>query len=315
MVKPRRDKQIRYRVKEYLHFGKAERNAILIVVFLTIVLAFIPRIHARFMQPELVSDPAFIREAEAFLAKQQEDELKEPAFDYSRPDHSALSARFSPFPFDPNTLDAAGWQRLGFSSRQAAAVVRYRDKGAVFRNKEDLKKLFVVDDDIYEILEPYVRINSVETAITTTGKDEVAAKFRPLDESRLVELNSADSAGLTRVRGIGPAFARRIIRYREKLGGFSGPDQLGEVYGLDSSRLVLIKQGVFADSDLVRKLNINVAGMQELRDHPYIDYYIAKAIIDRRIRKGPFSSASQLREIPLIYEELYERLNPYISVE
>jgi len=314
-VKPRKDKQFRYRVKEYLHFGKAERNAILIVVFLTIILAFIPRIHARFMKPEPVSDPAFSREAEAFLAMRQEDEPKKQSFDYNRPDHSALSARFSPFPFDPNTLDAAGWQQLGFSSRQAAAVVRYRDNGAVFRKKEDLKKLFVVDDDIYEILEPYVQIKAGETAMPANGNNETIPKTRPVDESRLVELNSADSAGLTRVRGIGPAFARRIVRYREKLGGFSGPDQLGEVYGMDSSRLVLIKQGVFADSDLVQKLNINTAGMQELRDHPYIDYYIAKAIIDRRIRKGPFSSPSQLKEIPLIYEELFEKLNPYIAVE
>jgi len=303
------------RLKEYFHFGKSERNAILIVILLVVILVLVPRIYSKYRTPEPFSDGSFAAEIDAFLKQEASvAQADQHSFDFIRPDRSALKERFHPFDFDPNTLDHAGWVRLGFTEKQAGSILKFREKGGRFFKKEDLRKLYAVNDEIYALLEPFVRIESSRSP--AAGNENQPERSYPLNRfaDEQTELNSSDSAGLVKVRGIGPAFARRIIRYREKLGGFSDARQLLEVYGMDSVKFSQISKGVFADASLIRKVNINTATMDELRAHPYIDYYIAKAIIDKRIRKGSYASPDELLEIPLIYEDLYFKLRPYLTV-
>ncbi len=303
------------RLKEYFHFGKSERNAILIVILLVVFLVLVPRIYSKYRTPVPFSDGSFAAEIDAFLKQEASvAQADQHSFDFTRPDRSAARERFHPFDFDPNTLDHAGWVRLGFTEKQAGGILKFREKGGRFFKKEDLRKLYAVSDEIYALLEPFVRIESAHNP--ASGLEKQPERSYPLSRTadEHAELNSSDSAGLVKVRGIGPAFARRIIRYREKLGGFSDARQLLEVYGMDSIRFSQISKGVFADASLVRKININTANMDELRAHPYIDYYIAKAIIDKRIRKGSYASPDELLEIPLIYEDLYFKLRPYLTV-
>ncbi len=304
------------KIKEFLHFGKSERRAIGVLI-VAILLAFLLPLYLKSLkEPTHLDSDAFASEIDEFLKKSERTAAADQReFDFSRPDKSAAIDRIKPFPFDPNVLDEKGWVKLGFTPRQAASIIKYRDKGAKFRVKKDLKKLFMVDEDIYGLLEPYILLEDKlgETTFKSAGDAKITTK-REFSPDR-TEINGADSSALVRVRGIGPTFAKRIIRYREKLGGFSDIGQLQDVYGIDSARFIQIEQHLTIDQKLIKKINVNTASLDELRSHPYIDYYIAKAIVDKRIQKGAFNELAELKEIPLIYESLFYKLSPYLTVD
>lgn len=303
---------------EYLSYGKSERIAIIAVILLIVFLFLLPSMYSRFQKPSQVYDySSFDKQIAEFLKNEETYANADPGgFDFTNPDKEIVKHKIAPFQFDPNSLDEAGWKKLGFTEKQATGILKYRDKGGRFRKKEDLKKLFVVNEEIYKLLEPFIEISEtrVEPDQRTEAGDKPSYSFTNSTTRYQVELNSADSAELVKVYGIGPATARRILRYREKLGGFFSAEQLKEVAGIDSARFEMIKDGVFADGDVVNKIEINLLSVTELRQHPYIDYYIAKAIVDRRIKKGFYTSPDELREIPLIYEALFMKLSPYISI-
>jgi len=306
-----------HHLTEYLSFGKSERLAIVSVIILILLLVFFPALYRSLYHPVQAYDPAFEKEIASFIRQEENaTESDSENFDYSNPDREVLHRNIRPFLFDPNTLDKQGWIKMGFSEKQASGIIKYRDKGGIFRKKEDMKKLYAVSADVFIILEPFIEIAEKNRLPekTTSGDRNVVFATTTLPERYKAELNSADSLELVKVYGIGPATARRIIKYRKRLGGFAAVDQLREVSGIDSARFEMIRDGVFTDPDVVEKIEINKASISQLRQHPYIDYYIAKAIVDRRIKKGAFKSPEELLEIPLIQEALFEKLKPYISV-
>ncbi len=302
---------------DYLTYGKSERVAIVAVILLIVFLLLLPSFYFRFRKPVQVYDSSFDQEIADFLKKEESYATAgQTGFDFTDPEKEIVKHKMTPFQFDPNNLDKEGWKKLGFTEKQAIGIIKYRDKGGKFRKKEDLKKLYVVNEEVYKMLEPFIVLDERRQAESQKTEAEHQPSYAGNNKTvkYQVELNSADSTELVRVYGIGPATARRILRYREKLGGFASNEQLRDVTGIDSARYEMIKDGVFADAEVIRKIDINTASIIALRQHPYIDYYIAKAIVDRRIRKGAFTSADELKEISLIYDALYVKLKPYISI-
>ena len=129
----------------------------------------------------------------------------------------------------------------------------------------------------------------------------------------VVELNSADTGELQLLRGIGPVYASRIVRYRERLGGYVRKEQLLEVYGMDEERYAGIAEHIEVDTGLVRKLDINTASVAELKSHPYLDYYQARAIVSFRERAGGYNTMADLLFVNLIDEETIKKLRGYIQ--
>ncbi len=130
----------------------------------------------------------------------------------------------------------------------------------------------------------------------------------------VVDLNLADTLDLQEVRGIGPAYARRIVAYRDRLGGFVHKAQLMEVWGIDSAAYSRIEPGVVLSSSPLRLMNINQLSIQELKKHPYLDYYQAKEIVRYREQYGAFEAKSDLKKVNLIDGDTYCRIAPYLSV-
>jgi DNA uptake protein ComE-like DNA-binding protein len=128
-------------------------------------------------------------------------------------------------------------------------------------------------------------------------------------------LNSADTNDLKELRGIGSGFARRIVAYREKLGGFVRKEQLREIWGIDSMLYALVSPQVTIDATNIRKININAVPLDILKKHPYLDYYLAKEIVKYREKYGAFAATGDLRRVNLIDEETYNRIKPYLTVE
>lgn len=132
-------------------------------------------------------------------------------------------------------------------------------------------------------------------------------------DTLLVDINTADTSRLQQLRGIGPVFASRIVRYRNSLGGFTSVDQLLEVYGMSYERFSDIAPHIVASPSNIRKISINDASLAQLRQHPYLDYHQALAIIDYRKNVGPIHNADDLLKINLIDLPTARKISPYIQ--
>lgn len=131
----------------------------------------------------------------------------------------------------------------------------------------------------------------------------------------IIELNSADTLILKKVPGIGSTFARRIIKYRQLLGGFYSPEQLSEVYGIDDERYTALLPWFISDTALIHKLPINSLCEDSLRRHPYISYQQAKIIVRLRKQKGRLSGWENLHLLEEFSEKDQQKLMYYLSFE
>lgn len=131
---------------------------------------------------------------------------------------------------------------------------------------------------------------------------------------KIIEINSADSLTLLDLPGIGPVFAKRIIKYRQMLGGFAYPEQLKEVYGMDSARMSGLINQIRIDTSGIRKMDINKATFKELLAHPYLEYEQVKAIARFRDKKGRLVSPGELWAAGVLADSLWNCLSHYLIV-
>ncbi len=192
---------------------------------------------------------------------------KPPYYNKKRGYDKEIAAESTPevsrelFEFDPNTVSHGELVRLGLTDGQASVIIKYRERGGVFRKKEDLKKIYVLPDGFYERVEGCVRI---------AGKTE---------DKPVVELNGADSLTLLSLPGIGPYFASKILDFRRRTGGFAYTSQLMDIKGIDNEKFNLLKDKISADSALIVKRDLSAANQSELSRNPYIGSYLARSII------------------------------------
>ncbi|NCA85616.1 MAG: hypothetical protein EOM83_08585 [Clostridia bacterium] len=221
-------------------------------------------------------------------------------------DESAKAKKTILFPFDPNDADSLQLITLGLNTYQTANVLKYRRAGGVFTVKKDFSKIYGMDANIYKDLEKYILLPSVSA--------EAPAIAKSVNQLDLIEINTADTLQLRQLKGIGQVYASRIANYREKLGGFFDKSQLLEIYGIDTSRFVLFAPQVVVDKSFIRRININEATFDDLLDHPYLEFYLVKEIFNYRDAVGAFDSVAQLKDISLIYDQLYFKIAPYLTV-
>ncbi len=213
------------------------------------------------------------------------------------------------FFFDPNTIDAATWQLLGLSERQAAAITSYVQRGGRFRTKEDLQRSFVISDRFYAKVAPWVQIVPQEE-VTRPGQytsSSTKTRHHTQQERRMVCLNQADTAQLRQLRGVGVVLAERIVNYRNALGGFHHPEQISEVFGVRDEVVQNNLHMITLNSTPLRTININTLSADQLRQHPYINQRLAYLITEIRSQYPITSEAELRRHLPPGTE-----INPHI---
>ena len=149
-------------------------------------------------------------------------------------------------------------------------------------------------------------------SFTYPNRPRYEKKARPEQPPVMIEINTADSAQLVTLRGIGPVFAGRILRYRGMLGGFFSKEQLLEVYGMDSARYEGIADNIIADTTVITKMNVNDSEFRELLRHPYLDYETVRSIVNYREHRGPITCPDTLRKI-IGYEPMFEQCRYYLE--
>lgn len=234
-------------------------------------------------------------------------------------------AKVERFTFDPNTADSTQLLRLGLQPWQVRNIYKYRARGGIYRNKEDFARLYGLTVKQYRELEPYIRISDdYLPASTLVGKKEererISSPKNPnqrdtvrfpvkIKDGEHIILNTADTTQLKKVPGIGSYYAREIVRYGKRLGGYVSTDQLDEIEGFpQESKKYFTVQDPQPD-----KLNLNRLKLNELRRHPYLNYYMAKAIVDYRRLHGNITSLQDLRLLPNFTPEVIKHLEPYVS--
>ncbi|MBL7952826.1 MAG: helix-hairpin-helix domain-containing protein [Flavobacteriales bacterium] len=238
------------------------------------------------------------------------------------------------FPFDPNSIAREEWKALGLTDKQVDGIERYQKKGGQFRTKKDLGRMYSIKPEQFAALEPFILLpDSLARRTYADRKYEPRqGQQRAFEErsptireravyepkpSRSVEINSADTTALIELPGIGPAFARSIVKFRDALGGFHSLDQLSEVYILkDKPDAVLkLKQLLLLDTLAVHRIPINTCTVEELAAHPYARWKVAKPLIAYRGQHGPFKQVAHIKGCAAISEEVFRKLAPYLSVE
>ncbi|TCD11184.1 hypothetical protein EZ449_06750 [Pedobacter frigidisoli] len=294
-------------LNKHFGFNKSEFNGLLALVFIIILLKTIPIIYYSYQTIEK-DDPNLLSQIKKIEVTDQENFHKTR----DRIESSQPLKKAQLFNFDPNSLSIDGWQSLGLSFKQAQSIVNYTKKGGKFYKSEDLQKMYTISPEMYQKLLPYVKIENQPSGYTK--KDFTFEKKEYVKKSPvIVDINKADSAQLEEIKGIGGAFATRILKYRERLGGFYKKEQLMEVYGLDSIKYGEIKDQISMSSITLKTVNINTAQFNDLKTNPYLSYKQINAIIQYRKQHGNYTNPGDLKKILIINQQIIDKITPYIS--
>lgn len=271
------------------YFNKQERNG---VFLLCLILGFV--VLLRLILPTLLDGQ---HPVESINSEQRiTDDIAGAGKTAEKPGSKTTPAEPAPKPverfvFDPNTLSAEDARALGFPERLSKTLINFRSKGGKFFKAGDLKKLYGMSPKLYAALEPYILIPARKTAFhrdTVYPKNSFPKRTFP---KSILELNAADSLAIVDLKGIGPGFTKRILKYRTLLGGFHSVEQLKEVYGMNDSTYALLAEQIAIDKSRLTKIPINAIDLNSLRKHPYFNFQMAQAIINYRSKHGKLTEA------------------------
>jgi len=231
-----------------------------------------------------------------------------------------------PRTFDPNTISEDSLAAFGLPTYLANRIVNYRTKVKPFYEASDLAKIYGLDSSLYEQLRPFIAIDKSQLpkekvlSYESKSKNERVVKRKDnYEKSRRFKLepfnlNDADTVQLKKIYGIGSTYAKRIVSFRELLGGYNSITQLNEVYGLESpSKDSLLKYVVLPEKPALKLLRINSLTADELAKHPYISYKTANLMVAYRKQHGAFKEMEDLRKIKPLKGDLLKKLAPYLT--
>lgn len=231
------------------------------------------------------------------------------------------------FTFNPNDATYDDFVRLGLSERIANNIVKYRKSGGKFKTPDDFSRIYGITDSMYEKLRPFIKIPQQQQK----GKKDI--KGAKSDKSHIynnryerkrdnynetlstVELNSADSAKLEALRGIGPVLAKRIVAYRDILGGYHSVEQLREINNMSDKTFADLYAQFEVDTTKIRKIDINDFKYKQLSSHPYLPLAQLNSIMNYKRLMGKFSAVDDLLKYKLVDSVTFEKLSPYLEVK
>ena len=293
-------------IREFFYLQKSDRRVVLTLLAVMVVALGIIFLTGGERDGETASGDS--------LALRQNSKKQSNTYYYVAP------KKVERFAFDPNTADSTQLLRLGLQPWQVRNIYKYRAAGGIYREPKDFAKLYGLTVKQYRELEPYIHISSDYLPASTLVERKQASQSVVRDSSQhhypvkirkteQVVLNTADTTTLKTIPGIGPYFARKIVQYGQRLGGYVSIDQLDEIEGFPQEA----KHYLVINQPQTQKLNVNRMTLDELKRHPYISFFQAKAITDYRRLHGPLHSLNELRLSKDFPPEAIKRLLPYVA--
>ena len=281
--------------------SKRSKRGLLVLILASLGLIFFPRVYMFFQKEEaLVINSEQIAEFERThkkFEKRNYSNYYSKKKKYKAPDSK----------FNPNTYTLSDWINLGLSEKQSVVILKFTSRGIY--NEEDLKRIFVIPEVLFELIRDSVVYP--ERIQNTPNQESFKKQAKQIN---LINLNTADTTEFMKIYGIGAFYAKQIIRYREKLGGYLTKEQLFEVWKMTPEAYEKIKDHVFISEKDVKRININSVTIEELKVHPYLKWNQANSIVKMRIQRNGFKNIEEIKESVLIDSETYEKLFPYLSL-
>lgn len=233
--------------KDYITFSRKERNGIFILLLLILLLCIAPNFFPSHKNNIPVIDLSLQKQLDSLLANKHEDEngnytslsgSEETAGAYS----SSAEIKLSLFYFDPNTLSAEGFQKLGLPQRNINTIINYRNKGGHFRKPGDIKKIYGLQESIADKLIPYIQIkNSSGNFLYDDKVNKPGGKQYQKEKYHTININTASEEEWKSLPGIGDVLSKRIVKFRNSIGGFTSVNDVAKTYGLADSTFQKIK--------------------------------------------------------------------------
>lgn len=294
--------------KPFVIFSKRLERGTILWLLVCILVIFVPRLEAYFMPHDLSYE----------WTHTQERKVKHLFSERNTASQHYLT-RFKPLwkQCTPEALNAADWQRLGLSSKQAASMLRYRDKYG-FHSIEQMQRIRVLPKALLNLISDSLLFNGQlkeESGSVPKREDRGLFDQKNVSQQKInkLDLNAATEVMLVALPGVGEYTAAKIIAYRERLGGFLSLDQLQEIQGLKPEILQKVLPYLELEQG-VKRISINEVTYELLKLHPYLTWNQANSIIKMRKQRGQFKELSELKESVLIDEETYKKLLPYVSL-
>lgn len=290
-------------IREYFGFSKTETNGFIVLLLLSVLFLSAPVImrsqrsgETTLLESDVLTLDSLVEVIENNLEKN---------------DVLIQSSEITYFLFDPNTAGLESFINLGVPVWLGQRIIKYREKGGQFRVKDDLSKIYGLEEDLFARLRPWVDLPENQRR---TEKLNVDFEDKTEVSENLRYLNLLDSTQLRTIRGIGPVLSARIVKYRNMVGGYTSWSQLIEVYGLESEVIEVMKAKIMIAEDFVPvKINLNKATSDELTMHPYFSSRQARMAVDYRNQQGGITAAADLLALPLFDSAAVKKLSPYLE--
>ena len=296
-------KKIKSSWKEYFNFSARERRGAFFLVCILIIQILFLCYQRNLTKPLALPDKKIISSLLELLNKHDSESV------YISNKIDSVINPISYFNFNPNSLPDSLWLQLGISEKQIKVIKNYINHGGKFRIKNDFKKMYCISNNKYLELESYILLPD---SIHFASRQQIKKTY----DSEFVNLDIADSVILIKLKGIGPVLASRIIKFREKLGGFYSTEQIKEVWGINDSLFQSLIPSIGIKNKIpIRFIHLNTDTFGILASHPYIKGKLAGLICNYRKQHQSFNSIEELKQLPLITEENFLKLVPYLKLD
>ncbi|MBJ6117110.1 helix-hairpin-helix domain-containing protein [Pontibacter sp. BT310] len=306
-------------IRNYFGFSQREVNGFLWLITIMVLLTAAPFLFSRNYNS---NQPISANPADQQLLDSLVAQLEKAPDTYNRSRKTIATVPL--YRFNPNTLSLEQWQGFGLPKYLGQRILNYRSKVGDFTYRAELGKIYGMPDSVFQRLYPFIDLP--ETKPDNYSRKGIGSsrphpapgwENRPRERFVLApfNINTADTAQLKQIRGIGRKLSARIVKYRDRLGGFYSLEQLREVYGLQPEVIDSLSKYTFvAKAHSPARINLNTATIEELRTHPYMTSNLARAIVAYREQHGRFESVEELKQIKIIKPEQYEKLKSYLGV-
>jgi len=286
--------------KSHFVFNRSQQNGIFLLVIIIVVLQLI--YHFVDFNSSEVSQKT---NSQNLVAVQHSiDSLKAKA---QKSDSIKL------YPFNPNYITDYKGYVLGMSTEEIDRILEYRKKDKWVNSVDEFQKVTGVSDSLLKNISPYFKFpNWVNQNRSSAAKGKINNKS-VVSKS---DLNTASAEDLQKVNGIGGVLSGRIVKYRTKIGGFLSDIQLKDIYGLSlETRQELLTYFTVITSPEVKILNINESSVLQLSELPYIDYELAREIVNYRLLHETIHNFEELAKLKDFPSEKIDRIALYLSVD